>query len=52
MHTLNASGVALPRLVIAIMENYQQPDGSLEIPEAVRPYVGGRTRIKPGEFAL
>ena len=52
VHTLNASGVALPRLVIAIMENHQQPDGSLEIPEAVRPYVGGRARIKPGEFAL
>ena len=52
VHTLNASGVALPRLMIAIMENYQQPDGSLEIPEAVRPYVGGRARIKPGEFVL
>src|SRR5881409_1773648 len=52
VHTLNASGVALPRLMIAIMENYQQPDGSLEIPEQVRPYVASRTRIKPGEFAL
>lgn len=44
-HILNASGVALSRLMIAIMENYQQPDGSLVIPEAVRPYMGGRERI-------
>lgn len=49
-HILNASGVALPRLMIAIMENYQQADGSLAIPEAVRPYMGGRERIAPGEF--
>jgi len=51
-HILNASGVALPRLMIAIMENYQQPDGSLVIPEVVRPYMGGRERISPGEFSL
>jgi seryl-tRNA synthetase len=49
-HILNASGVALPRLLIAIMENYQQADGSLVIPEAVRPYMAGRERIAPGEF--
>ena len=52
MHILNASGVALPRLMIAIMENYQQKDGSLLIPKAVRAYVGGREKIAPGEFAL
>src|SRR5207245_6123979 len=52
VHTLNASGVALPRFMIAIMENYQQRDGSLEIPSAVRPYLGGRTRIAAGEFSL
>ena len=52
VHTLNASGVALPRLMIAILENYQRKDGSLEIPRAVRPYLGGREKIAPGEFAL
>jgi seryl-tRNA synthetase len=52
VHTLNASGVAVPRLMIAILENYQQPDGSLEIPTVVRPYMGGREKIAPGEFAI
>jgi seryl-tRNA synthetase len=51
-HILNASGVALPRLMIAIMENYQQQDGSVVIPKAVRPYIRGRERIPMGEFAL
>ena len=45
VHTLNASGVALPRTVIAILENYQQPDGSILIPEVLRPYMGGIERI-------
>ena len=40
MHTLNGSGLALPRVVIAILENYQQADGSIVIPEALRPYTG------------
>lgn len=52
VHTLNASGLALPRLMIAIIENYQRADGSVVIPEAVRPFMGGRQRIAPGEFAL
>ena len=52
VHTLNASGLALPRLMIAIMENYQQQDGSLEIPKVLRGYLGGREKIAPGEFAL
>ncbi len=52
VHTLNASGVAMPRLLIAILENYQQPDGSLVIPEVLRPYLHGRERIIPGEFSL
>ena len=52
VHTLNASGLALPRLMIAILENYQRQDGSLEIPHAVRSYMGGREKIAPGEFAL
>jgi len=40
LHTLNGSGMALPRMMIAIMENYQQADGSIVIPEALRKYVG------------
>ena len=40
-HTLNGSGLATPRVMIAIMENYQQADGSVAIPEALRPYLGG-----------
>ncbi|TET18489.1 MAG: serine--tRNA ligase, partial [Dehalococcoidia bacterium] len=39
-HTLNGSGVALPRVLIAVLENYQQPDGSVAIPEVLRPYMG------------
>jgi seryl-tRNA synthetase len=49
-HILNASGVALPRLMIAILENYQQADGSLAIPAVLRPYLHGRERIAVGEF--
>ncbi|MCU0496363.1 MAG: serine--tRNA ligase [Anaerolineae bacterium] len=41
VHTLNGSGLAAPRVIIAIMENYQQADGSIEIPTALRPYLGG-----------
>jgi seryl-tRNA synthetase len=40
VHTLNGSGLALPRVLIAVMENYQQADGSIVIPEVLRPYVG------------
>jgi seryl-tRNA synthetase len=40
VHTLNASGLALPRTVVAILENYQQEDGSVLVPEALRPYLG------------
>ncbi len=40
VHTLNGSGLALPRTMIAILENYQQPDGSIVVPEVLRPYVG------------
>jgi seryl-tRNA synthetase len=52
VHILNASGLALPRLMIAIMENYQQADGSVVIPQVVRSYMGGREKIAVGEFAL
>lgn len=45
VHTLNGSGVALPRLMVAIMEQCQQADGSIILPEAIRNYVGGRERI-------
>jgi seryl-tRNA synthetase len=41
VHTLNGSGLALPRVMIAIVENYQQPDGSIRVPEVLRPYMGG-----------
>jgi seryl-tRNA synthetase len=41
MHTLNGSGLALPRVIIAIMENYQQADGSIVVPPVLRPYMGG-----------
>lgn len=45
-HTLNGSGVAVGRTVAAILENYQKEDGTIVIPEALRPYMGGRTEIK------
>jgi len=51
-HILNASGLALPRLLIAVLENYQQADGSVAIPAVLRPYLHGRERIAPGEFSL
>ena len=41
VHTLNGSGLALPRIVIAILENYQQADGTVVVPEVLRPYMGG-----------
>ncbi len=41
VHTLNGSGLALPRVMIAILENYQQKDGSVVVPEVLRPYMGG-----------
>ena len=45
VHTLNGSGVAVGRALIAVMENGQQADGSISIPEALRPYMGGAARI-------
>jgi seryl-tRNA synthetase len=47
IHTLNGSGLALPRVMIAILENYQQEDGSVVIPEVIRPYMGGIEKIGP-----
>ena len=46
VHTLNGSGVAVGRALIAVMENYQEPDGSIAIPQVLQPYMGGRTRIE------
>jgi seryl-tRNA synthetase len=46
-HTLNGSGLALPRVMIAILENYQQPDHSVLIPDVLRPYMGGVEVITP-----
>ncbi len=46
VHTLNGSGVAVGRALIAVMENYQEADGSIAIPEVLRPYMGGQTRIE------
>jgi seryl-tRNA synthetase len=40
VHTLNGSGLALPRVLISLLENYQQADGSIVIPEALHPYTG------------
>jgi len=45
VHTLNGSGLAVGRTAVAILEHYQQPDGSVLIPEALRPYMGGREKI-------
>lgn len=47
VHTLNGSGLAVGRTVVAILENYQQEDGSVLIPEVLRPYMGGVERILP-----
>ncbi len=46
VHTLNGSGLAIGRTLISILENYQQEDGSIEIPKVLVPYMGGRTTIK------
>ena len=45
VHTLNGSGVAVGRALIAVLENYQEEDGSIRIPEALKPYMGGLTKI-------
>ena len=45
VHTLNGSGLAVGRTVVAILENYQRKDGSVEIPQALRPFMGGIAEI-------
>lgn len=49
VHTLNGSGLAIGRTLIAILENYQQEDGSIEIPKVLIPYMGGMTKITSGK---
>ena len=46
VHTLNGSGLAIPRVMVAILEYYQNPDGTVTVPEALRPYMGGQRRIE------
>lgn len=52
VHTLNGSGVALPRLVVAILENYQEADGTVALPEAIVPYMDGAGEISPSVFCM
>jgi seryl-tRNA synthetase len=47
LHTLNGSGLAVGRTLVAILENYQQADGGVDIPDVLRPYMGGQTRLSP-----
>ena len=48
LHSLNGSGLAVGRTLLAVMENYQQADGSIEVPEVLRPYMGGLNLIRRG----
>ncbi|VVC54833.1 seryl-tRNA synthetase, also charges selenocysteinyl-tRNA with serine [Beijerinckiaceae bacterium RH AL1] len=45
VHTLNGSGVAVGRALVAVLENYQEADGSIRVPDALKPYMGGLERI-------
>ena len=49
VHTLNGTAIACPRTIIAILENYQQADGSVRIPPPLVPYMGGRTELRPAK---
>jgi len=48
LHTLNGSGLAVGRALVAVMENYQQADGSIKVPDALQPYMGGTTLLSAG----
>jgi seryl-tRNA synthetase len=48
VHTLNGSGLAVGRTLVAILENFQNADGSVSVPEALRPYMGGTTALNAG----
>jgi seryl-tRNA synthetase len=47
VHTLNGSGLAVGRTLVAVLENHQQADGSVIIPTALLPYMGGLTKLEP-----
>ena len=47
VHTLNGSGLAVGRTLVAVLENYQEADGSVTIPDALLPYMGGTTKLEP-----
>jgi seryl-tRNA synthetase len=47
VHTLNGSGLAVGRTLVAVLENYQNADGSVSVPEALQPYMGGVKRLEP-----
>ena len=47
VHTLNGSGLAVGRTLVAVLENYQQEDGSVQVPEVLRPYMGGLESLAP-----
>ena len=47
LHTLNGSGLAVGRTLVAVLENYQNADGSVLVPEALKPYMGGIEILKP-----
>ena len=47
VHTLNGSGLAVGRTLVAVLENYQNADGSVTVPEALHPYMGGLTKLEP-----
>lgn len=52
VHTLNSTAIAVQRTLVAILENHQQPDGSVRIPEALQPYCGGLERMEPRDIEL
>ena len=47
VHTLNGSGLAVGRTLVAVIENFQRADGSMEVPPAIRPYLGGAEALTP-----
>jgi seryl-tRNA synthetase len=49
VHTLNGSGVAVGRALVAVLENYQNEDGSVTVPDVLRPYMGGLTKIEKAQ---
>jgi seryl-tRNA synthetase len=52
VHTLNGSGLAVGRTLVAVLENYQEQDGSIRVPSALKPYMGGLEVITPGPKIL